>query len=239
MFKQIFMTAGFAACISIASAQTETVSTKLLRHSVGVQANQLIKQIINLNSNSDIIDNPYLLTYSLNLAKSGWGINAGLGYDYTKIVDKDVPGNRETKLNHLFYRFGAGRKSMISKKIEVGYSLDYVGNYQLDKTFSFLVQDEVSFTDSSSTSVTSKTKSKGSGMQFTLAYHITDRFIVSTEATYYYLQSKQKQNVLVSETFHDVINDKTTTTTSNTNLETETSKFNFAVPVALFLVLKF
>jgi hypothetical protein len=239
MIRKIFVTACFAVWLNILYAQTETTKTKLFSHSVGVQANQLIKQIINLNSNNAVIDDPYLLTYSLNLLKSRWGVNAGMGYSYEKIVDIDIPGNRETKFNDLFYRFGVGRKCMISKKLEAGYSLDYVGDSQLDKTFNVLTQDFSNFTDSSFTSVTSKTTSKGGGLQLTFGFHITDRFIVSTEVTYYYLKSKQKQNVLVSETTDDLVNNVTTTTTSNTNLETQTSKFSFTVPVALFLILKF
>jgi hypothetical protein len=239
MNKKIFMTAFFAGWISMMYAQTDTTKTKLFSHTVGVQVNQLIKQIINLNSVSTPINDPYLLTYSINLVNSGWGINAGIGYNYQSIVDKDMPGNRETKINDLFYRIGVGRKCMIGKKLEAGFGLDFAGDSQLDKTFSVVSEDFGSFTDSSVTNVTSKTTSKGGGLQLTFAFHITPRFIVSTEVTYYYLKSKQKQNVIVTETIHDLTSDETTVTTSNTNLETDISKFSFTVPVALFLAIKF
>lgn len=239
MLKKIFIVVCCALCAYNCYAQDVPEKTKMFSHYAGVQANELFRQIINLNNTNDIVDNPYLLVYSLNLANSGWGVNAGIGYNYKKTADKDAPGNRINKMNDLFYRAGLGRKVMISKKLMAGYGLDFAGDYQLNKTTSVSVTDFGSSSDSSITSVTSKIESAGGGVQLNLGFHISERLILSTEATYYFLKSKQKQNILVTETVTNINNNDSATTTANENIETEISDFTFRIPVAIFLVVKF
>src|SRR5690349_13650566 len=89
-------------------------STKVLDHYVCVQANQLLRQIINLNNSSTVVSNPYLLTYGLFLSKCQWGVEGGVGYNYQRVKDKLSVTGQESKINDLFYRFG------ISKKIGIG-----------------------------------------------------------------------------------------------------------------------
>ena len=120
MLKSIFISAGLAASL-LCHAQKDTEETKMFNQYIGVQANQLFRQIINLNNNNNTaINNPYLLTYSINLTKCGWGIQAGIGYNYQKITDKDLPVGRETKFSDLSYRIGIGRKVRLGKKLEAG-----------------------------------------------------------------------------------------------------------------------
>src|SRR5437868_402023 len=94
------------------SAQTDSVKKARplqMNYYVGLQANQLVKQVLNL-SNSPAITNPYLLTASASSAKY-WGINVhgGAGFTYSKITDVESPTNHESKIDQLDYRYGIGK----------------------------------------------------------------------------------------------------------------------------------
>src|SRR5258705_1627049 len=102
MLKKIFVTAMFAVCFSFCQAQTEIVKVKILNHYLGVQANQLFRQLINLNTGSTVISNPYLLTYSVYSVKYKWGLQAGFRYNYYRVMDTESPTNHESNINHLF-----------------------------------------------------------------------------------------------------------------------------------------
>lgn len=235
-----FLLAAVLCAVALScSAQAPVDTSKRYNHYVGVQINQLLKQLINLNNNNATIDNPYLLTYTMAMAKSGWNVHAGIGYNYKKVTDKNTPANHESKINDLNYRVGLGKTVTFGKRWEASYGLDYVGGYKLDKTFSTSVTDFGNGSDSSATTSTNKTITKGYGVQLTLGFHISDRILIGTESTYYFADADQKQNILITETVTNDFNNTTTVTTTNTNLETETSTFTFSVPVAIFLILKF
>src|SRR5687768_16681111 len=116
--KKIFLPVFLIFCFQYCYPQAETERSKLIDHYIGVQANQLLRQIINFSSSSvTATDNPYLLIYSANLVKSGWGLQAGMGYNYQKIEDKEAPGNRASKFNDFFGRIGLGKKLKLGKKL--------------------------------------------------------------------------------------------------------------------------
>ena len=238
MAKKVFMTAALLAAMFVnCQAQLAPLQEKKFNHYIGVQANQLIKQIINLNSSTATFDNPYLLVYSFNIINTGWGIEAGAGYNYQDVVDK-LPVSKESKINNLFYRIGVCRKFMIGKRFQAGYGFDLVGDYQLNKTTSSSVTGSGTFIDSSFSSVTTKTTSIGAGPQFYLGYHFSERLILGTETSYYYTKSKEKENDLATDKITDQFNGNSTSTSDN-NIEKTVTKFSFSFPVAVFLIMKF
>ena len=247
MIKRIIIAAIFAVAGLNCFAQNDDESTeKKYNHYIGFQANELLKQLINLNGNSSVVTNPYLLTYSMNSISSGWGFNVGLGVNYQDSKDKNTPVARESKINDLFYRIGFGRKTMLTKRFEVGYSLDISGDSQSDKTSSSSVNiTQISFNttiiDSSFSVVTTKTSTIGFGPQLYIGFYLTSKVILGTETTYYFSSSTQKQNVSVTTNTTDNTTSPPTLSSSisNTNVETDISKFNFSFPVALFLMVKF
>src|SRR6187551_3878023 len=90
---------------SIAFAQQDS-SYRKANHYIGVQANQLIKQLFNLSNNNAVVNNPYLLVYSVNSVRNGWGANIGFGYTFNEVTDGDAFNTRETKVNNFFFRAG-------------------------------------------------------------------------------------------------------------------------------------
>src|SRR5688572_8606711 len=93
-------------CVT-AQAQAQPEKEKKYDFYAGVQANLLIKEILNLSDN-EVIDNPYLLIFSAHSIKTGWGLNAGIGYTYNRVKDVNSPADHVSDINELFLRLGVG-----------------------------------------------------------------------------------------------------------------------------------
>ena len=198
----------------LAAAQDAVTSEKQSDHYLGVQANQLMRQIFNFGGSTSSVNNPYLVTYAVNSRRSGWGFNFGLGYTHQEVRNEDPFNPIETTINDLFVRFGIERKVAIGEKWMTSYGLD------------ILRESEKNITDSrSSQGVDFKTETRnrgaGIGFRFTLNYYISEKILLGTESTYYYKWIKESRKG------------------TDTPQETEKSKeFIFTVPIALFLTLK-
>jgi hypothetical protein len=240
MLKRNLLAVALISSICYGYSQTDVTRTKKITHYIGVQANPLFRQIINLNNNnSNLITNPYLLTYSVVLAKRGWGIQTGVGYNYESTEDEDAPANRQSKINDFSCRVGFGRKVMLSKKFEAEFGVDVAGDYKNDKTFSLSVVDFGSgASDSVSTVISTNTKSIGGGLRGGLSFYLSPRIILGTEANYYFMRSPQRQNINITETFTQNGQPQITTTT-NENQSVNISKFSLTLPAVLFLMVKF
>ena len=241
MKKNLLVLAALFCCLLNSFGQTNDADNKpKFDQYVGVQANQLLKQLINLNSSNTAIDNPYLLTYTIMSNKCGWGIEAGLGFTYTDTQNKQ-PVNDESKTNNIDARIGICRKFKLGKRFTAGYGFDFVYSNNSDVTTNSNTTVSGSFTDSSSTVTTTKITRIGAGPQVYLGFNITPRVILGTEILYYYLSSVQKQNVLTKDTQIEVSGNQTITTSTiaNSNLETDVKSFAFSFPTVLFLIIKF
>src|SRR5690606_24220258 len=83
-----------------------TPKEKKLEHRVGVQVNELIRQVFNFSNTSANVNNPYLLMYSVNWAKTGWGIRLGAGYTTRSIANDDGISSTVSDINVLNLRLG-------------------------------------------------------------------------------------------------------------------------------------
>src|SRR3954467_12047876 len=100
-------------------AQTETTNSsipkdKKLQHEVGVQLNELVRQVFNFSNTASTNTNPFLVTYSINSVKSGWGARVGFGYDYESITTDDGVTMRTSNLNDLHSRLGIEKMFTLS-----------------------------------------------------------------------------------------------------------------------------
>jgi hypothetical protein len=220
-----------------ATAQTEsnTVQTKpgkLFQHQVGVQVNELIRQVFNFNNSSSTNTNPYLATYSINTVKGGWGARIGLGYDYRSISNDDGITARTSKLNDLRGRFGLEKMFALSSNWSAGVGLDAVVNYDDDYTKSVLH----SF-DTVTTITTSKITTYGGGPMAWLRYHISSKVLIGTETSYYYTTGKQDDNIAVSRYVFSGQSKELRTTFTTVN-DTR-SEGKLSIPVAFFLIVQF
>ena len=103
-----------------------SVHQKKIDQYVGVQINELIRQVLNFSNTNNTITNPYLLTYSLHFKKPNIGIRLGVGYKYTSSTTDDGVTKTTSNLNDLSLRLGVERIYQLSKKFTTGVGIDGV-----------------------------------------------------------------------------------------------------------------
>jgi hypothetical protein len=240
MIKKLILTTGIIACCFVLGyAQEEATPAKMFDMYVGVQANELINQIINLNTNATPVSNPYLLTFAINLNKSGWGLEGGIGNNLSNSKDVNAPVLNEVDINNIFYRIGFGRTLMVGKRLQIGYYLDFKVDHQIDKTITGTnTVFSTTESDSSISSTTTKNIGIGFGPKFQIGYYLSKHLILGTEITYYYTTSKLKQNANTTDYTINTVNGNSTTII-NSNFETDAASFSITFPTALFLIYKF
>lgn len=195
----------------------EEPSPKKVSHYIGIQANQLIRQLISFGGNSSPVNNPYTLIYSVNSNTNGFGFTTGLGYLAQDSKTTDQFNSVTTRTNEFAWRLGLDKKSYLSKNWLIGFGAD------------ILIESSKSETTSkagggSSTSVTTDSKRSGFGPRVTLSYQFHKRLLLGTEGAYYFKWIKQKQ---------------TSTGTGQPNdPSTDLKSFGFTIPAVLFLTFK-
>lgn len=218
----------------------DSTKTKSTTSYFGVQANQLLNQLFNFGNSSPSINNPYLLTYSLNSNQTGVGLNSGLGYTVHSTDEKSDPNTtRKSTISSFSIRAGIEKKSFIGKKWLASYGFDLLYNNEDDNTTT-----STSFQgNSNSTGSVSNTSYFGFGPRFALNFVLSERILLGTEATYYFKSITVSQTIKNTSTFQVFDPNTGQTTNQTTSSETHTSQNNadfvFNVPVSIFLIVKF
>lgn len=238
MLKFFVVAAWISTTVVTAFAQETPLKARKFNHYIGFQTNELIRELVNLNSNASANTNPYIVTYAINLSKSNWGIHAGFGYDYNSIKDNISQINRETRVNRLSFRIGPEKKFSLGSKFEAGVGIDFISNINTDKTFSISIVNTGSELDSGVTTVTSNATFFGGGPQLFLGFRITEKIFFATEASMYFTTGKEKKNILNVNTITNLFTNERSILTSNLNTATDTDDFSINLPIALFLIVK-
>lgn len=229
MLKKLALTTGILMCALLTSAQS-----KKYNHYLGVQANPLFNQILNLGNNQ-IVDNPYLLRYALR--DNSWNKQASIGLGYSVNTTKDENGF-ETITNDLSSRVGVAHVIDLNHGMEIALGLDLIFNNRNVQTFNIQSFNFGNNIDSTITTSTTTGLGYGAGPRLNFSYSITPNFSIGTEATYYFLFLSEKTNVEMknyrTNGFGQVV-----TSTSSTNSENTGREFNLAVPIALFMTFRF
>jgi hypothetical protein len=198
----------------------DAVESKTADQYVGLQANQLVRQVLNFG-NAPAVSNPYLLTYAVNSKTMGTGFTAGLGYTYNQFNDGDAITSRQSTQSSFFLRLGIEKKVFWTKHWMISYGIDVVIDAEKDLT-------ETSFNPGGGsniqTLVESKTNRTGLGPRFSLNYVFTERLIIGTEASYYFKGGTEK------------IKDPSLPASTQNS---KSRSFNLAVPSVIYLILKF
>jgi hypothetical protein len=217
-----------------AQAQTtdETIPTKRFTHQLGVQANELIRQVFNFNNGSSNVNNPYLLVYHFNSVRSGLGVRVGVGYNYQDFVNDDGVTRRETNLNDMQARLGFEKMFRLSSHWTAGVGIDGVYNLADDYT-----KNTIRSFDTTTTITKSKVSSYGGGPMAWLRYQVGSRILIGTETSFYYTTGNQKDDIFITKRqFSGGGNNLVTTTTT---VDNDRSEGKFSVPVAFYLIVQF
>jgi hypothetical protein len=237
MIKNLALAALFSLLFLKSFSQTDTTSRNT-SHYLGVQANQLIRQIFNFSGSNAAVNNPYLLIYSLNSARSGHGLNVGLGYFINEITDGDASNKRKTDISNLSLRFGWERKKSIGKRWMASYGIDVVILNNKNETVNTI---EFEPNKSVHTTVSSLT-GKGFGPRLTVNYAFSSSLMLGTELNYYYTKGENKVEITSEQTAMEWDPNTGTmrprTTTEKEEIKDETKRFELTPPVAIFLILK-
>jgi len=229
----------FLGCMYKCYAQNDagTVDSKQVTgvdQFVGVQMNELIRQVFNFNSSTaSPIINPYLLTYNINSKRTGWGLRLGIGYNYVSTASNDGITATTNRQNDLQLRVGIEKGFTISEKWSAGAGLDLLFNTNNDNTTTTV--GTAGFNDTTTTTTKQIGSSYGAGPMGWLRYNITKSVLIGTEASFYYLTGKTKNTTDVTT---DPLGNGGLTTTETTSSPKQSSG-NINLPVAFFLIVKF
>ena len=236
--KKFIFTFGLLCLSTFCFSQVDSIKTRKYTRYLGVQANQLIRQILNFTNSSSSIDNPYLIIYAANSNKTGVGFTAGLGFQVNQTTDGDPSNKRETKINNLSARVGVEKKSVLGKKWLVSWGLDVTRDDFKNETTITQVFDPNNPSSRSVSNTTNTTSSWGFGPRFTLNFLITNRIVLGTETNYYYRSGSISTANNTTNSFSNGQGGFTTQTTK-ADSSSDFTKFQFSVPTVIYVMIKF
>jgi hypothetical protein len=227
------------ACLSLAcKAQDDTIEKNVDQY-IGIQINQLVRQIFNFGNNNTAINNPYLINYSAVFGPKKIGFNIGTGYTFDEIKTGDATNELTTKVNNTFFRIGFEKKSSLGKNWLFSFGADILLDKQKDESTS-----KITFGGNGKivTTTSSTVKGTGFGPRIMLSYHISNRILIGTEATYYYKSIKDVGEVVTATTSREFDPqtgmERNVTRTERTENDDKLKKLQFNVPAVLWLHVK-
>jgi opacity protein-like surface antigen len=214
-----------------ADVGTTPQTTPMFEHQLGVQMNELIKQVFNFSNNTTTTStNPFLLTYSLTHACSKWGLRLGGGYNQRGFQDNDGVNSRDTRIKEINLRAGLEKTFRLSKKWSAGAGADFVYGNNENET-----KNEFNSNLGAVFNTKSTIKSIGAGGMAWLRYHITKNILIGTETSFYYREETVATRLTVSDPFGGFVGGFF----PETNTETDRSEGVFSVPTVFYLIVKF
>lgn len=200
-----------------------------LEHRIAVQANELVRQVLNFGgTNNAATQNPYILTYNVNAAKSGWGLRAGIGYTANNSKTGDGITLRHSNINDVQFRLGVEKAFQISKRWSMGLGVDAIYHNNDDKTSAV----SISF-DTVNVNTNSNITKIGGGVMSWLRYSISDRLQIGTETSFYYLTGTEYTKVVSTRSNQG----SPVQQESITDADLSEGKFN--VPMVFYLSVRF
>lgn len=219
-----------SACFNLeASLQFGNDSCKY-QHSAGIQANGLLRQLLSFGSNAQAVNNPFLLNYSLNNKKTGWGFHVGAGYTFADVADNDGITDRKTYINNFSGRIGLDRMFNLNSRWQTGIGID--GLYFLSDN-----KTETTITNFDTVRTVSNINSSrlGGGFRSYLRFGITKHILLGTEASIYFRSGTDK----VSSEIFQQPGFGGGSFSSKTETKQKLSNIDISVPVVLYLIIAF
>ncbi|MCB0698998.1 MAG: hypothetical protein H6551_13035 [Chitinophagales bacterium] len=238
MRRHLFATV-MAVCFSLSFTQAQEDAPqapkgKLFQHQVGVQMNDLIRQVFNFSDVSNPPNNPYLLIYHLNLAKSGWGVRLGVGPEIRAFKNDDGITETDNDIFRMNARLGFEKAFALSDRWSVGVGLDGVYENELIKT-----KSTIRSFDSARTDVTSKLITTGGGTMAWLRYNVTPNITIGTETSFYYRVGTFQQGITVTRKIVQGFPGGSQEQTTNSEIDTKERSGTFSLPTVFYIIVRF
>lgn len=201
------------------SQESEEVTNDLEGHFLGVQVNELVRQIFSLG-NTNIPANPYFFNYTYT-SSTGSGVSASFAYTKNQVSNDNNFNTLTTNIDNIAFRIGYEKKKTLSKRFIYSLGVDFLVESQKNVT-----ENEDNFSSQLITT-TSKVSGWGMGPRLNFYYKVTDKILIGTEANYYFKSLKEKFEV-----------DFENNPSNNTETEGDVKTFTFSSPAILWLTLK-
>ncbi|MEI9917302.1 MAG: hypothetical protein WDO14_00700 [Bacteroidota bacterium] len=196
-------------------------SEKRMNQYVGIQINQLIRNILTFGGTSTPVTNPYLLTYSLNSKATGLGFSMGIGGSSVQTKTTDNFITTTSKVSDYALRGGIEGKKYISRRWMMSFSWDLL----TEGNKSVVTSDNGG---NGNQTITSKVNKFGTGPRGGLSFQFHEKMLVGTEASYYFKWSDQTTTIKPNNGGG-----------TNPNNSQKLQQFQFSLPAVIFLVMKF
>lgn len=202
-------------------AQEPNEMEKLEGHFLGVQVNELVRQVFSLGSSTSP-SNPYFFNYTYT-SESGGGFSSSFAYSLDNITNTDNFNSIESEISRFALRVGYEKKKTLSKRFIYSLGVDFLIESTKNET-----TNEDGFSSQTITT-TNQLSGWGLGPRFNFYYRVNDRILVGTEANYYYKSLKEKFETDFDDNF-----------SSNDDDDERTVKqFTFSSPAILWLTIRF
>lgn len=207
-------------CQGLITHAQESDSPTIEGHYLGLQVNELVRQVLSFNS-TNTPSNPYFFNYTF-LSETGGGLNMSFALTVDKIASNDNFGNDiTTDIDNVFFRIGYIKRKVLSNRFIYGLGIDLTLESQKNET-----ENGNNFGGGTITTVT-KQAGWGLGPRLTFSYKITDRIFIGTEANYYFKSLNEEFDVKFSNS-----------SSSNETDETKIERFTFSAPAILWLTFR-
>lgn len=154
-----------------------------LQQEVGLNATTLVNKVFRAATDSANL-NPYLLTYRVSGQK--FGIHVGLGGDY-RVTTRREAGFQDSDIRTIRNwdaRLGLDYRARLSRRWTATFALDAIGSYRLDKEVNDSGFDVIERVQQFS--------GWGGGPSIGLAFWITPRLGLLTEANFYFVSGSNE-----------------------------------------------
>jgi opacity protein-like surface antigen len=216
--------------LKLNAQKVEEGKEKRIVQQIGFQANALIAQLIPFDQNANPENvNPYLIYYSLNSTKSGWGFRTGGGLVIEKNATNDGITKRDINNNKWGFRIGVDKQFNLSERWTAGAGFDLL--YNTDKQ---ITKTETESFVKATTEINSNTTQFGGGFMGWIRFAISKNILLGTEASFYYLTGSNK---LITRTTQEGQGFPFTET--KTDDKFDISNGNFNVPLTLYVLVRF
>ncbi len=234
MIKKIILTtltvSGFFFGASAQTTDGPTTPKEKAKYNyyLGLQCNDLLRQLLPFNNNVALTGNPYLFTFQMHNQKSGWGLRSGFNYELKNLVDEDAANRKNTVKNIFYAKVGIEKFVKLSNRFAFAYGLD--GTWEYGQNFT---KNTLSSIDTTISTTNNRNNVLGVGPSVRIMYNLSSRVLIGTDAGLYFSKNNNKTAFTIKTISQFNGNSDSYSETKNTN-----SEFLFQKPIALYLIVK-